>query len=252
LEVEKDVTPELKKQIAKNSFYRISGVINRMLAPQYYKRPFTYEKKGWGEVTRVESYQDGTPKELRAPTKKKRKRKGESEVKSGDCWTFKEEKGKILLPWGTSFGLLKSSLRRSLIAQRRTRYWVAPLDLIKIYPTWLDVGNFPPESMKDGKMPEVVLETRHTTKGDVMVETFFDYIENRPFTCLIEVDSECPLNEEKLVAFIKTLNTLDNIGPSKRGSMTISTMQRVVLSEEEMKKLRKGELEIEPVQPVIY
>jgi hypothetical protein len=104
-----------------------------------------------------------------------------------------------MLPWGSHFGIFKKSLLRSLEAQKKLRYDAAPLALIKVYPLWLDTGKAPCESMQDKRIPEVILETRHTQGGDVMVEAFFDYIENRDFTCYLEVDSEAPINEERLV-----------------------------------------------------
>jgi len=244
----KDLTPELVKAEAKDKFYLIQGKIVRLLAPQHYTRPFTYKKKGWGSIERVEITQDGTPQDLRAPKKKRRVRTGEEEIKTADCWTFKTEKDTVLLPWGTHFGLLKKSLFRSLEAQRKLRYEAAPLGLMRIYPLWLPAGKAPPESMKNDKIPEVILETRHTQSGDVMVEVFFDYIEDRDFNCLVEVDSEAPVNDEKFVALIKSLNTLDTVGPAKRGQIQIDKVALVEVSEEDLEKLEKGE----PVQPVIY
>jgi hypothetical protein len=244
----KNLTDELLKAEAKDKFYLIEGTIVRLLAPQQFTRPFTYKKKGWGQIERVEATADGTPQDLRAPKRKRKVRKGEEEIKTGDCWTFKVEDDTILLPWGTHFGIFKKSLLRSLEAQRKLRYEAAPLALMRVYPLWLPVGKAPCESMKEGRIPEVILETRHTQSGDVMVEVFFDYIENRNFSCIVEVDSEAPINEEKFVALIKTLNTLDVIGPAKRGQIRIDKVVLVEPTEEELKKLSTGE----PVQPVIY
>jgi len=244
----KNLTPELEKAEAKDRFYQIDGVIKHMLAPQQYSRPFAYKKKGWGEIERVELRQDGTPDDMTAPHRRKKVRKGESEVKSADCWTFKTEKDRMKLQWGTNWGILKSSLRRSLGAQKKLRYDAAPLELIKVYPLWLDVGESPCESMKDGNVPEIVLETRHTQRGDVRVESFFDYINDRPFSCIVEVDSEAPVDEQKFVALIKTLNTLDTHGPSKRGEIWIGKVAKVEVSQEELDKMSKGEL----VEPVVY
>jgi len=256
LEVIKDLSSELAKAEEKDRFYLIEGTILRLLAPQHYSRPFTYRKKGWGSIERVETTQDGTPSDLRAPKKKRRVRTGDQEIKIGDCWTFADQLGgihtgngkNVYLPWGTHFGLFKKSLLRSLEAQRKLRYEAAPLGLMKVYPLWLDIGKTPCESMKNDALPEVILETRHTQGGDVMVEVFFDYIENRSFKCLVEVDSEAPVNEEKFVALVKSLNTLDTIGPSKRGEIRIDKISQVKPTEDELEKMRKGE----PVQPVIY
>jgi len=252
----KDLTPELEKAEAKDKFYAISGVIKRMLAPQdpQLQRTFKYRKNGWGKIERLETTTDGTEESKRAPRARVRIRKGEWEEKTSGCWSFRTVKDKIfrhetiLLPWGTDHGLFKKALRRSLEAQRKLRYESAPLSLMKAYPLWLPIGKAPCESMKDGKMPEVVLETRNTQNGKVMVETFFDYVEDRSFICYMEIDSEAPQNEEKLVALVKSLNTLDNIGPSKRGSMQITKIEQVELTAEELKKLECGE----PIQPVIY
>jgi hypothetical protein len=71
----KNLTDELLKAEAKDKFYLIEGTIVRLLAPQQFTRPFTYKKKGWGQIERVETTADGTPQDLRAP---KRKRKGRS------------------------------------------------------------------------------------------------------------------------------------------------------------------------------
>jgi len=244
----KDLTVEIAKLESKDRFYQVNAIIERLLAPQHYKRPFTYTKKGWGEIVRVEQTVDGTPTDLTAPKRRRKARKGESEVKVGDCWTFKEDKGDLYLPWATGFGLCKSALRRSLEAQRRLRYDSLPLNLMKVYPLWLNVGKAPCESMKEDRLPEIVLETRHTQSGDVRVEAFFDYIENREVQWLMEVDSECPINEEKFVALVKTVNTLDVIGPSKRGSMRILKLVQVEPDAKELEKMQKGE----PTQPVIY
>jgi hypothetical protein len=241
----KDLTTELEKAESKDRFYLIEGKVVRLLAPQHYKRPFTYKKSGWGSIERLETIQDGTPADLRAPKRKRRVRKGEEEIKTGDCWTFKNEKDHIFLPWGTQFGIFKKSLLRSLEAQKKLRYDAAPLGLMKVYPTWLNIGKIPCESMNDKNIPEVILETRHTQSGDVMVEVFFDYIENRDFSCIVEIDSEAPMNEEKFVALVKTLNTLDTIGPSKRGQLSITKITQVEPSIDELKKLSEGE-------PVIY
>jgi len=140
---------------------------------------------------------------------------------------------------------------RSLEAQKRLKYDAPSLSLIKVYPVWLNVGKAPCESMREGATPEVVLQTRHTANGDVMVEVFFDYIENRRAKFFMEVDSECPINEEKFVALVKTINTLDTIGPSKRGSIKVLSIKQVVLTEAELKRTL-AETVAEPIKPVIY
>jgi len=276
--VTKDLTGSLEKAEKKDRFYQISGRIVRLLAPQYYTRPFIYRKRGWGSIERVETLQDGTPTDLRQPKRKKRIRKGESEVKQADCWTFKlsgdgagttkadklkankEEKNPIqkfadlikghdiLLPWGTHFGTFKKSMYRSLEAQRRLRYDAPTLALIRVYPKWLNIGKAPCESMLDGGLPEIILETRHSTKGNVMVEAFFDWIANRDFRCIVEVDSEAPINEEKFVGLIKSLNTLDTVGASKRGSLWINKIEQIELEQKEIEKLLQGE----NIAPIIY
>jgi len=265
MEVVKDLTDMLAKAEAKDRFYEIEVLIERLLAPQHYTRPFTYVKGGWGEIKRIESVVDGAPEAQRSPRRKLKGRKGEVEIKTGECWTFKlvNEKGEvvsapaswkdvyIVLPWGTHFGIWKQSLRRSLDAQKRLKYDAPSLSLMKVYPVWLNVGSAPCESMREGATPEVVLETRHTANGDVMVEVFFDYIENRRAKFFMEVDSECPINEEKFVALVKTINTLDVIGPSKRGSIKVLSVRQVVPTEAELKKAI-AEAVGEPVKPVIY
>jgi hypothetical protein len=248
MEVVKELTPELVKAEAKDRFYLVEGTIKRMLAYQQYSRPIKIVKAGWGSIERVESFQDGSPTDKRAPSKKSKIRTGESETRIDKCWTFKEENGHLFVPIGDNWGLIKSSLRRSLTAQKKVRYDAPPLELMLVYPLWLDVGKAPPESLVDGHGPEKILETRNTPKGRVMVETFWDYIENRPLKFILEVDSECPINEEKLVALLKSLNTLDSPGPSKRGKLKITKIDRVQPSEKELEKMSKGE----PVEPVVY
>ncbi|GAI63961.1 unnamed protein product, partial [marine sediment metagenome] len=239
----------------KDTFWHIDITINRLLAPQddLYKRPFQYKKKGWGQVERIETITDGTPTTTREPKRKRRTRKGESEIKTGDAWSFREDNGHIILPWGSHYGLWKKTLLRSIIAQKRERYNTAPLALIKVYPLWLDVGKTPCESRKDKKLPERVLEKRHVAgKTNVMVEVFFDWIANRRVQFLMRVDGENPINDEKIIALIKTINTLDDIGPSRRGSVTVNVMKKIKLSEKEMRCLEKNELkDLEiPIGPV--
>lgn len=271
MEIKKDLTAQLVKAEAKDRIYHIKGKIIKLLAPQSYTRPFTYKKKGWGSITRVEASIDGTPKVLRQPRRKKRVRKGESEVKEADCWTFlnldkhgkpfdptktKNEKDwkdvEVFLPWGTHFGIFKKSLYRSLEAQRKLRYDAAPLALMRVFPTLLNIGKAPCESMNGGELPEIVMETRHTTRRQpVMVEVFFDFLKDRNFQCLLEVDSECPINEEKLVGLLKSLNTLDTVGASKRGRLLINEVHQVELSENELKDILKGEEQFRELEPIL-
>lgn len=270
MEITTDLTPKLLKAEAKDRIYHVKGKIIKLLAPQNFTRPFTYKKDGWGSVTRVEQSQDGTPTALRSPRRKKRIRKGESEVKDAACWTFlcldkngkpfdaskaKDEKDwkdvHVFLPWGTHFGIFKKSLHRSLEAQRKLRYDAAPLALMRVFPTLLDIGKAPCESM-NGELPEIVMETRHTSrKQPVMVEVFFDYLKDREFQCLIEVDSECPINEEKLVGLLKSLNTLDTIGASKRGRLLINEIHQVKLDDDEVKGILRGEEQYRELEPVL-
>jgi hypothetical protein len=229
MQVVKELTPELIKAEGKDRFYTIEGVIKRMLAPQDPKlvRPYTYSKDGWGKVTRVESNEDGAPTALRAKRRSTKVRTGESEVKAGPCWAFNVVDGNIMLPWENQFGIFKKSLQRSLEAQNKMKYDTPRLSLMRVYPQWLNVGKAPADSQMPGNSPFVVLETRHTQKGDVMVEVFFDYVVDRPFKTVVEVDSECPLNEEKLVALFKSLNTLDTVGPAKRGHLQINKIDQI-------------------------
>lgn len=241
----KDLTPQLQLLEAKDKLYRVRVKINKILAPQFVTRPYSYRKKGWGEIERVESHTDGTPTTTRAPRRTKRIRTGESEVKQTDCWTFKIVDKKIHLPWGGPWGLFKGALRRSLDAMNKLKYENVRLDLIRVLP--VENGEKrtkpckcgyesciqlegPADSLQEDNLPQIVLETRHTQRGDVMVETAFDWIANREFEFLTEIDSECPLNEEKFVGLLKSLNTLDNFGPSKRGSLTVTSIQEVKAS----------------------
>lgn len=251
MEIKKDLTTELQKAEAKDRYYKISGVLIRLLAPQdpRYVRQVKYEKTGWGKITRFETIEDGTPTATRSPKKSARIRTGDKEIKEGACWSFRKEGDQLLLPWATSFGVFKSSLKRSLNAQRKLRYDAAPLDLMRVYPTWLPLGKAPSESEKRN-LPEIILETRHTQRGDVMVEAFFDFVENRKIDFILEVDSEAPINDEKLVGLLKSLNTLDNIGPSKRGRMQIDSVEQVVLSETDLESLDK--YNYPETLPVIY
>lgn len=251
MEIKKDLTGELQKAETKDRFYKVTGVIMRLLAPQdvRYVRQVRYEKTGWGKITRFETIEDGTPTATRQPRKGMRSRTGDKEIKEGQCWSFRNENGFLLLPWAGEFGVLKSSLRRSLAAQRKLRYESLPLSLIRAYPTWLLLGDAPCESVKRN-LPEIVLETRHTQRGDVMVEAFFDFVENRKIDFIMEVDSECPLNDEKLVGLMKSLNTLDNIGAAKRGRVEIGTIEQVELSKKDFEELAK--YSYPETLPVIY
>jgi len=245
LEVLEDASNKLAKLSEKDTFWLIDLTIDKLLAPQdvLYTRPFQYVKKGWGMIARVETTQDGTPTIDREPKRKKSIRKGESEVKSGDAWSFREENGKIMLPWATQWGLWKKTLTRSIIAQRKERYETAPLALIKVYPAWLDVGKAPCESRKDKNVPERVLEKRNVRgQANTMVETFFDWIQNRRVQFLTRIDGENPINDEKFLALVKTINNLDDIGPARRGSIHINGIKKVKLSEKEIKDLEQNNL----------
>lgn len=251
MEIKKDLTGELQKAEAKDRYYHITGVLERLLAPQdpRYVRPVKYEKTGWGKITRFETLEDGTPTAIRSPRKKQNIRTGDKQVKEGSCWSFRKETDQLLLPWATSFGVFKSALKRSLTAQKKLKYDAAPLDLIRVYPTWLPIGAAPTDSEKRN-LPEIILETRHTARGDVMVEAFFDFVENRKIDFMLEIDSECPLNDERLIGMLKSLNTLDNVGASKRGRMRIDAIEQVELSAKDSESLdRYGFPE---TLPVIY
>ena len=241
MEIEKDLTGELEKQEAKDALYYIEAEIPFLLATQDPEtvRPYTYKKTGWGSIERVESHTDGTPTALTAPKRKTRQRTGESEIKQGRCFSFKAEGKNILIPWGGPFGVLKQVLRRTLDAKNKMRYENAKLDLIRIYPRLVKT-EFPIDSQKEGKNPQVVLTTRHTQKGDVMVDEFFDYLEHRKVNFYMEIDSGCPINDEKFVEMVKSLNTLDNFGAAKRGSVVINTIKRVKLSPVELRKIAEA------------
>jgi len=247
MEIVEDMTAEMQKLALKDTFWSIDLTINRLLAPQdpLYQRPFEYKKKGWGQIERIETTQDGTPTTKRAPKRKRRVRKGESEIKSGDAWSFREVQDHILLPWGSHFGLWKKTLQRSIIAQKRESYNTAPLALIKVYPLWLDVGKAPCESRKGNAIPERVLERRNVrgSKGNVMVEVFFDYVADRRVQFIQRVDGENPINDEKIVALMKTINVLDDIGPSRRGSFRLNNIQKVKPTASEIIALEKNELQ---------
>lgn len=249
MEVVKDLTDELAKLEVKDRFYKIEATLIHLLAPQNPEtvRPYVYKKTGWGGIERVESYTDGTPTQTTAPRTRKKGRKGESEVKTGQCWSFghdgkptedkKQNGGKhILLPWGGSWGIFKNAWRRTLDA-KADKYTNPKLDLIKIYPKTLAIeGKI--DSQQDGRMPQVVLTKRNVRGGSsVMVEEFFDYLEDKKANFYIEVDSENPINEEKFVGMIKSLNTLDSFGPSKRGEIRIEKVEYVRLSEGDQKSI---------------
>ena len=81
--------------------------------------------------------------------------------------------------------------------------------------------------MQNGKEPVLVLEKRHGRTGEVMAEAVYDYIADREIAFIVDVDSEATINEEKFVATMKSLNSLDNFGPSKRGAIEITAIQEV-------------------------
>jgi hypothetical protein len=241
IEIVKDLTPELNKKEAKDEFYQIHAEVPFLLAVQDPEtvRPYVYKRTGWGSIERVEARTDGTPTTLTAPKKKTKRRTGEEEIKSGRCFSFRTVGTDVLIPWGGPFGVLKQGLRRSLEAKGKLRYDNARLDLIKVYPVNVRVSA-PIDSQKPTKNPKVVLTTRHTQSGDVMVDEFFDYLENRKFDFYIEVDSGCPVNEEKLTEMFGSLNTLDNFGASKRGQVKITGIERVNISGDALRKLEKA------------
>jgi hypothetical protein len=235
----KDLTADMKKLAMGDQWYRIRGVTT-ILAPQdpRFVRPYTYRKNGWGKIERVEAKTDGSPTQQTAPRRMKRTRSGEGETKIGTCWSFQQEDGPssaVLLPWGGSYGLMKQGIRRSFDAQHKMSYFYPQLDEIKVYPTLLKVKG-PIESLEAG--PEVLLVPRNVIgRGSIRVEEFFDYVEDRDVEFLMEVDSESPINEEKFVAMLKALNTLDSFGPTKRGKFDVTKIEKVSLSESEKEKL---------------
>lgn len=252
MEVLKDLTPMLEKMEAKDRFYKIEATIVRLLAPQDAEtvRQYIYQKTPWGKIERVEARTDGTPTEMTAPRRKKKTREGESEIKTGQCWSFltqpngEEAKPQVLVPWGGGFGIFKVAWRRTLLA-KGDRYTNPKLDLIQIYPEKLLVDG-PIDSLEVGKEPEangnnmhpkVVLTNRNVRTGKVMVEEFFDYLLDRKITFYVEVDSGNPINEEKFVEMVKSINTLDSFGPSKRGRLRIDKIEQIKLSPEEVRDL---------------
>lgn len=241
MEIEKDLTGELEKQEAKDAMYHIEAEIPLLLATQDPEtvRPYVYKKTGWGSIERVEQRLDGTPTALTAPKRLRKQRTGESEVKTGRCFSFRTQGKDVLVPWGGPFGVLKQGLRRTLEARNKMRYDGLKLDLMRVYPRQVKV-EVPIDSQKEGKNPLVVLTTRHTQKGDVMVDEFFDYLEHRKINFYVEVDSGCPVNDEYFVELIKGLNTLDNFGAAKRGSVLIQKIAKVKLSPAELRKLSEN------------
>jgi hypothetical protein len=236
------LTPELNRQEAKDAFYHIEVEVPFLLAVQDPEttRPYIYKKTPWGSIERVEARTDGTPTALTAPKRKKNVRTGEVEIKTGPCFSFRTVNGDIHLPWGGPFGVLKQGLRRTLDSKNKAKYDTPKLDLMKIYPRIVKIPG-PIDSQTKGKNPTVVLTTRHTAKGDVMVNEFFDYIQNKAFDFYMEVDSGCPVNKEKFVELIKGLNTLDTFGASKRGEVKVRSIKIVApFSDEEIRKLEKA------------
>jgi len=174
---------------------------------------------------------------LTAPRKTRKIRRGEEDIKTAPCHTFRVVNERILLPWGGRFGVFKRSLERSLQAQGRMHYDITPLDLIQVYPIWLDAGSAPPDSITQGT-PEVVLEKRNS-RNNVMVEVFYDFIEHRDVSFFLRIDGECPINDEKLVALLSTLNSLDCVGPSLRGRLMVKSIKQVKVDLEELESLNK-------------
>lgn len=230
MEVVKDLTDKLRELEAKDQVYYVRGKFMKLLADQdpRYCRPVRIVKNSWGTIERVEAVTSGSPTAQRTPLVTKRVRKGQGEVKETTAWSFrKDKKGRILLHIGGSWGLVKRSLRHMLEAMNKFRYENPRLDLVRIVPEWMDVGPYPAESMNDGNAPEIVLTKRHTMRGDVMVEEAFDWLADRPFEFYIKVDSECPINEERMTGLVKSLSNLDRVGASGRGSMVIEELKIV-------------------------
>jgi hypothetical protein len=232
VQILKDLTEDLQKALANNHTYSVELEIVKLLAGRDVSRTYTYSKESWGSVSRTESHSKGTPLSLTAPSKRRKIRKGEEDIKTVPCHTFRIVNERILIPWGGRFGVFKRSLERSLQAQGRMRYDITPLDLIQVYPVWIDAGKAPPDSVAKGT-PELVLERRNT-RNNVMVEVFYDFIEHRDVSFFLRIDGECPINEEKLVALVSTLNSLDCVGPSLRGRLKVKSVKQVKLDPEEL------------------
>jgi len=239
MEIEKDLTPELNKLGNKAHWYQVKGTLKFLPAPQDPKtaRPYTYKKTGWGSIERVEAHMATTPTATTAPRKFRKIRTGEGEIQTPGCHSFAlDDKGRILIPWGGYGGLFKSSWRRTLAA-KAARDWEYPkADLIKCYPSQLKVPG-PIDSQANGAEPKLVLTTRHTSKGEVMVNEFFDWIKNRPIEFYLKVDAENPINEEKFVGMLSSFNTLDSFGPSKKGELELTDIQQVKLTAEELREI---------------
>lgn len=243
-----DLTDKLKELESKDQVYEIGGTIVKCLAPQDPKstRPIVYHTASWGEITKIESYKAGSPKDLAQPLKKKRVRRGEGTVESASCWAFRQENGHLLLPWSGSWGLFKQGLRRMLLAKNRTRYDEPAIDLLKIYPKIMSIKAPADSNNGEDKQPIVILTPRNKSTGkSVRVNEFFDYIENRDINFYVRVDSENPINEEKLIGMLKSFNSLDSFGPSKRGTLHIETIRRIPVDEKTLSKLEEGK-DIDP------
>ena len=68
------------------------------------------------------------------------------------------------------------------------------------------------------------------SRGKTMEEVGYDWITEREVSFYLDLDSECPINEEKLVGLLKSLRSLDTFGPAKRGHIEVTSLKEVKAS----------------------
>ena len=234
-----DLTAKLVGMDEKDTWYQVDVTFGRLLAEQSNSRPIEIKEEGWGEETKEEEYQTGTPETMKAPTKRKGRRAGTGRSAIKKCWTFltrkKAKDETVLIHFGGEFGVIHQSFIRSLDAQKKVKYDAPPLELIGLYPEFAEAGPAPPDSITNGG-PQKVMVPRPARGGmtSSRVDEYFDFVEDRTVRGYLKVDATCPLNEEKVLELLKSLKTLKSVGPAKRGSIKSIIPKRVKLTADEI------------------
>jgi hypothetical protein len=235
-----------------------------------------------GVPTGKEGTKEGKGKGETVRKGRKGGRAGKGEVLSKPAWTFPVTRTKydgkpvdvILFPAGGPFGIIKGSIRRAFHAMKKRQQQYDTLDLMKIHcqatiqtPQAVKSGNIvpleyaiagpaPAESQQEGYEPMLVMTPRIGQGGREIgrVPEFYDWFSGRTFQFIMELDSQAKITEEEVCAIFKSLNTLDNHGPAKRGDFILRDLVPLKLDTSERGVLAEGKwpFEIDPFkgQPV--
>ena len=233
-----DLTDRLRQKMLQNTFYYCKARIKKLLAMRTHVRDIRIKEAGWGKREIKEEKVVKAEDELKpTPIVVIDVREGKEKILEKGCFTFPKVDGKVVIPIGGPYGLIKSSMRRAakLVKARKFLGW--RLGLVKIYPEWGYAGPWPPDSMMNGNLPEKILRPVAGPGRKRMVADYHDYIVDRDIEFIIEISSESPVSEDEVIAAVKSLNDLDEIGPCKRGRIYIYQITKVSLSPEEKRNL---------------